>query len=304
MPLPQPLPDLPGLDLLVSVGELGSITAAAASHGVSQPAASMRLRSLERVLGLQLLERASTGSRLTPVGEATVEWAAAVLHDVEALLTGVAALRSEKRSRLRLAASMTVAEYLIPTWLRHLAMAAPDVGVSLEMGNTAHVVDLVADGQVELGFIEGTQPPPLLHSKDLREDELVVVVGSGHPWARRRRPVTPVQLAATPLLLREVGSGTRDILTAALAEHGLEPRELMELGSTTAIKTAAMAGTGVAVISALAVADEVRSGDLVVIACAGLQLTRTMRAVWSKGRTLSDAAAQLVAIAAGLAAPP
>ncbi|MHB8594672.1 MAG: LysR family transcriptional regulator, partial [Acidimicrobiales bacterium] len=117
MPLPQPFPDLAALDLLVTVGELGSINAAAQIHGVTQPAASMRLRSLERVLGLQLLERVRTGSRLTPAGAATVEWAGAVLHDMRYLLTGTAALRSDQRSRLRLAASLTVAEYLIPGWL-------------------------------------------------------------------------------------------------------------------------------------------------------------------------------------------
>jgi len=110
MPLPQPLPDLAALDLLVSVGELGSISAAAAAHQVTQPAASMRLASLERALGLRLLERVRTGSRLTPAGAATVEWAAAVLHGVGALLAGAAALRSDERSRLHLAASLTVAE--------------------------------------------------------------------------------------------------------------------------------------------------------------------------------------------------
>ena len=299
MPLPQPLPDLAALDLLVSVGELGSISAAAEAHRVSQPAASMRLRSLERVLGLQLLERVRTGSRLTAAGEATVEWAGAVLNDLRALLAGTAALRSDERSHLRLAASLTVAEYLIPGWLGRLSTALPDVGVSLEMGNTAHVAELVARGEVEVGFIEGPRPPGQLRSRDLRADELVVVVGRGHPWARRHGPVSAVELAATPLLVREHGSGTRDILTAALAEHGLQVRTSMELGSTTAIKAAAAAGGGPAVLSALAVEAEIRSGRLVAVACVGLRFDRTIRAVWTADRSLSQPAARLVAIAAG-----
>jgi DNA-binding transcriptional LysR family regulator len=297
MPLVQPVPDLAALDLLVSVGELGSINAAAVAHGVTQPAASMRLQSLERVLGLQLLERVRTGSHLTPAGAATAEWAGVILRDMRALLAGTAALRSDERSHLRLAASMTVAEYLIPGWLRQLAAALPDVGVSLQMGNTAHVVELVAQGHVELGFVEGPRPPGRMRSRDLQGDELVVVVGKGHPWARRRRPLTAAELAATPLVLRERGSGTRDILTVALAEHGLEVRALMELGSTTAIKAAAIAGTAPAVLSALAVETELDAGQLVAVASAGLRLQRTIRGVWTIERSLPPPAVRLLAIA-------
>jgi DNA-binding transcriptional LysR family regulator len=298
MPLVQPCPDLAALDLLVTVGELGSINAAAEAHGVTQPAASMRLQSLERMLGLQLLERVRTGSRLTPAGAATVEWAGVILRDMRALLAGTAALRSDERSHLRLGASLTVAEYLIPGWLRQLAAALPEVGVSLQMGNTAHVIELVAQGQVELGFVEGPRPPGRMRSRDLQDDELVVVVGKSHPWARRRRLLTAAELAATPLVLREQGSGTRDILTVALAEHGLEVRALMELGSTTAIKAAAIAGTAPAVLSALAVETELGAGQLVAVACTGLRLQRTIRAVWTIERSLPPPAVRLLAIAA------
>lgn len=300
MPLVQPIPDLVALDLLVTVGELGSISAAAEAHGVTQPAASMRLRSLERVLGLQLLERVRTGSRLTPAGTATVEWAGAILHDMQALLVGTAALRNDERSHLRLGASLTVAEYLMPRWLQQLAATLPDVGVSLQMGNTAHVVELVTQGEVELGFIEGPRPPGRLRFRDIRGDELVVVVDKNHPWARRRRALTATELATTPVVLRERGSGTRDILTAALAEHGLEVRTLMELGSTTAIKAATIAGTGPAVISALAVESEIRAGQLVAVPCTDLRLERIIRAVWTNERSLSRPATRLLSIAGTL----
>jgi molybdate transport repressor ModE-like protein len=298
MPLPEPVPDLAALDLLVSVGQLGSINAAARAHGVTQPAASMRLRSLERVLGLQLVRRARTGSVLTPAGAATVEWAGAILADMRALLAGAAALRSDRRSHLRLAASLTVAEYLVPGWLRQLTRALPDVNVSLEMGNSSAVIEMVTSGAVELGFIEGRQRPSHLRTRDVRPDELVIVVHPGHRWARRRRPVTAAELADTPLIMREFGSGTRDVLTAELAKHDLKITTLMELGSTTAIKAAARSGTGPAVLSALAVESELRSGDLVAVACAGLRLERTIRAVWSASQPLSDTASQLVETAA------
>jgi DNA-binding transcriptional LysR family regulator len=286
------------LDLLVRVGKLGSISAAAQAQGITQPAASMRLSALERRLKIQLLERATTGARLTPAGMATAEWAATVLADMQSLLVGVAALQAEQGSHLQVAASLTVAEYLIPGWLGLLAAELPRTRVSLEMGNTAHVADSVSRGDAELGFIEGPRPPGRLRSRALLADRLVIVVGRDHPWTRRRRPVTARELAATPLVLREPGSGTRDVLTEALDAHGLDVTAAMELGSTTAIKAAVAAGAGPAVLSALAVRTELQAGQLVAIACPELSLERSIRAIWAVARPPSPAAARLLAIAA------
>jgi DNA-binding transcriptional LysR family regulator len=296
MPLPLPLPDLASLDLLVTVGDRGSINEAAALHGLSQPAASMRLRSLERVLGLQLLERGPSGSKLTPAGTAAVGWAGVLLDDLKALLTGTAALRKDQRTHLNLAASLTVAEYLIPGWLQRLAAAMPEVGVALQMGNTLHVAEMVDSGQADLGFIEGARPPGRMRTKEIRDDDLVIVVGPGHPWSRRRKPIAAAELAATPLVLREWGSGTREVLTEALATHGLAVSVLVELASTTAIKAAAIGGVGPAVLSVLAVQAELAAGQLVTVACEELRLDRKIRAVWSDRRPLSEAAARFLAL--------
>jgi DNA-binding transcriptional LysR family regulator len=213
------------------------------------------------------------------------------------LLAGASALRAEGHRHLRLAASMTVAEYLVPTWLRQLAEVRPDVTVALQMGNTFRVGELVASGEADVGFIEGERPPGRLHSRDVLSDVLVVVVGKHHPWARRRRPLSAIELAKTPLLMREVGSGTREVLAAELARHGLEPQASMELGSTTAIKSAAIAGSGPAVLSSLAVASELHSGQMVAVVCPELHLKRMIRAIWAPHRPLVGSANDLVRLA-------
>ena len=297
MPLPEPCPDLTSLDLLVSVGQLGSISAAASAHGISQPAASLRLRSLERLLGIQLLERMPSGARLSDEGVATAEWASQVLADVRTLLAGTAAMREDRDSQLCVAASLTVAEYLVPRWLGRIAALEPSLRVSLQMGNSVDVSQLVAAGEVHLGFIEGSKPPGRLRSRELLEDELLIVVSNRHPWARRRRPLSPTELAAARLILREEGSGTREVLTRALASHGLAPTAAMELGSTTAIKAAVAGGRGPAVVSALALRAELQGGQLVAVPHEGLELRRAIRAIWHSGRALPPAARRLLAIA-------
>src|SRR6516164_6178492 len=136
MPLSPRVSDLTGLDLLLSVARTGSIGRAAAEHGVSQPAASARMRLLEGQLGLALIERSPRGSRLTPAGALVAGWAQAA---VESLDAGLTALRRERDSRLRIAASMTVAEYLLPAWLTALRAVDPGAVVALSAVNSAEV---------------------------------------------------------------------------------------------------------------------------------------------------------------------
>src|SRR5689334_1741042 len=150
MPLPSLTADLTGFDLLLSVARLGSVGRAAAEHRISQPAASARLRELERRIGLTLLHRTPRGSTLTETGALVADWARAAIDAAEALAAGLAALRATHESRLTVAASQTVAEYLLPAWLVALRAAHPGLAVTLQAANSADVAAAVLTGQVEL----------------------------------------------------------------------------------------------------------------------------------------------------------
>ena len=295
MPLPQPLPDVISLDLLQSVARLGSIRQAALEHNISQPAASTRLRSLEKTLGLQLLERESGGSRLTAAGAAIVQWSESLLEGMRTLLSGSASLRHDGATHLRLAASMTVAEYLVPSWLNQLRSLDAAISVSLLMGNSEDVAEIVRHRGADLGFVEGQRAPRGLSSRIIGDDDLVVIVAPSHAWAQRTS-VSVHELAATPLVLRESGSGTREVLEEGLTRLGLEVIAAVELGSTTAIKSAVQSGVGPAVLSRLATSIEVRAGVLVVVPIDGLSLNRRIRAIWAKSTTLSATACTLIAV--------
>ncbi|MFE9688971.1 LysR family transcriptional regulator [Micromonospora sp. NPDC005806] len=299
MPLPPQVTDLTSFDLLLSVARLGSIGQAAAEHRISQPAASARLRQLERRLGLTLLQRTPRGSVLTPTGALIADWARAVVDAADSLAAAVQALRISHESRLTIVASQTLAEYLLPAWLVALRARHPDLTVTLQAANSADVAARLLADRADLGFVEGPDLPPGLDADTVAADRLTVVVTPTHPWARRRRGITPAELAATPLVSREAGSGTRRALESALRQQDIAAlaAPLLELSSTTAIKHAVAAGSGPAVLSSLAVSTELAAGTLTAVPVSGLPLHRQLRAVWLAGRRLTGPARDLHAIA-------
>ncbi|MFJ4208953.1 LysR family transcriptional regulator [Paenarthrobacter sp. NPDC089675] len=291
-------PDLTALEILVLVAETGSLGAAARRMGLAQPNASRALARLERQLGLTLVVRTPAGSRMTTEGEVVTAWAREALGAMDRMILGARSLVAEQAAHLTVAASLTIAEYLAPRWLARFRRAHADLHVSLAVGNSGEVLEQVASRKVPLGFVETPALPGTVASTTVARDELVVVVGTTHPWARRRAPVEPNELIAADLALREVGSGTRDTLVKALARAGtplLEAR--MELASTVAVKAAAIEGAAVAVLSELAVTAELATGQLIAVPVSGLDLTRALRAVWLPERRPDGSAAELIRIA-------
>ncbi|WP_328656636.1 LysR family transcriptional regulator [Streptomyces sp. NBC_00334] len=287
------VPDLGAMELLLAVARLGSLGGAARELGITQPAASSRVRSMERQLGVALVDRSPRGSRLTDAGVLVTDWARRIVEAAEAFDAGAQALRDRRDSRLRVAASMTIAEYLLPGWLVALRGQLPDTAVSLLAGNSATVTERLLADDADLGFVEGLSVPSGLDSAVIGHDRLIVVTAPGHPWARRRRPLAAAELAATPLILRETGSGTRQVLDAALG--GLA-RPLIELSSTTAVKAAAVGGAGPSVLSELAVGEELTTRRLVSVPVADVVLARDLRAVWPTGHRPTGPARQLLSL--------
>ena len=290
MALSARVPDLAALEVLLSVARTGSLGRAAQEAGVSQQAVSARIRAMEAQTGVTLVQRTARGSSLTAEGAVIAQWAARVLDVASELDAEIAAQRQDRRSRLRLCASLTIAERLLPVWLVSYRAAAKDRGsqdveITLTASNADGVITHVTDGTADLGFIASASAPRSLRSRVIGHDRLVVVVPPGHPWARRHRPVSAAELAATPLVGREGGSGTGQTLTAALTAvvgpDVVQAPAALSVSTTAAARTAALAGAAPAVITELAVADDLAAGRLTSIEIPELDLKRTLRAVWN-----------------------
>ena len=285
---------LPVLRLLVNISDQGSLSAAARTVGMAQSNATRALKILERRLGYTLITRSTRGSKLTPEGVLTVEWAREVLEGVEKLSAGAAALAGSGETELVLGASMTIAEYLAPTWIRAMSYQKPNVRTRLGIMNSRQVIDAVSAGDVALGYIETPETPKDLCSVEVWTDRLVVVTDREHSWAREARTLELTELAATPLVEREEGSGTRAFLDNTVGEHRARP--VVELNSNSAIRQSVIAGLGPAVLSRLAVEGALRAGRLVEIPTSGEPLIRELKAIWTYARELSEAALTFIEI--------
>lgn len=292
--------DVVSLELLASVAATGSISAGARRHGLSQPAASTRLRELENALGVWLLEREPHGTRPTATGALVIEWSQPLLHAAATLRSALRSLREQSGGRepLRVAASTTIAEYLLPGWLGLLRRRHPEARAVLGAHNSAHVLRRVRAGTADLGFVEGEGVLASLRTRTVARDVLLLVVPPDHPWTTRDL-VAPAELAAVPLITREAGSGSRAVLDSALRAVGapVSAPPAMEVSSATAVKNAVAGGSGVGVLSRLAVDLEITAGTLTTVPI-DLDLRRELRAVWAPDRPLSAAAEALIDIAA------
>lgn len=293
--------DLRSLEILLAVAEHGSIGSAARALRLQQPSVTERLRRLERHVQLDLVRRTARGSELTREGAAVADWARDVLAASDRLESGVAALCRKHDSQLRVSASMSIAEYLVPRWLAEFDRRAPETSVALRVRNSAQVTEDVAENAADLGFMESPRLPAGLHQHTFSEDELVAVVGPWHHWRKWRVRPGPADLAEEPLIVREHGSGTRDVLEQALTQAGYaHATARLELASTAAIKAAVLAGHGVGVLSRLVLEEELAGERLFAVPVDGLDLHRQLRIVWRSGTTLVGPAAELASCAVRL----
>jgi len=294
MALSARMPELSAFEVLVAIAKTGSLGAAGRELRLTQQAVSARLASMEAQTGVRLAVRSTRGSQLTAAGAAVAEWADKLICVAEQVDTALSCLRTESRGRIKVVASLTIAEQLMPRWLVSLRAAASRQGtpapeVILTATNSDRAITAVRGGDADLGFIERPMVPAGLRSRIVAHDELVLIVPPGHKWAHRSRPISPSELAHTPLVSREPGSGTRDSLTTALhralGEAMTPAPPALELSSAAAVRAAVLAGAGPAVMSTLAVRDDLAIGRLRAVAVSDVNLRRDLRAIWVGART-------------------
>jgi DNA-binding transcriptional LysR family regulator len=260
-----PLMTLEQLRVFIAVAERLHVTQAAEALNMTQSAASAAVQALETRLATALFHRLGRRIELTEAGRVLLPEARAVLARALEAEQALAELEGLLRGRLRLWASQTIAGYWLPPFLHRFNIAHPQVKLELHIGNSLQVSRAVLDGEADLGFIEGGNEEPLLAHIPVAVDRLVFVAAASHHLASRKS-IEGSDTLKTRWVLRERGSGTRQIFEEALRKYGIDLDELdiaMELPSNEAVRSAVEAGAGATVISRLVVAEGLSAGSLV-----------------------------------------
>lgn len=289
------------LQVFRTVAEKGSFSKAAECLHLSQPTISLHIQALEEHYGAKLFDRTTKRVRLTAAGEILLEYARHILDLYQRSEHEVSQVARTVQGRLRVGASLTVGEYVLPRVAGLFVRQNPRTVVSLSLGNTEHVVQWVLEGEMDVGLVEAPLNHPDLEVTGFMQDELVVVVPYGHPWAERRA-IQAEWLARYPLIVREKGSGTRRVMEDGLQAAGVRLADLnvlMELGSTQAIKEAVEAGLGYAIISRCAIRKEEEFRLLRGVRISNVALTREFQVTTSKRKFRSAAAEAFIQFLCG-----
>jgi len=261
------------LKVFRSVAEHLNFRKAAEHLFLTQPAITLQIRALEDDLGIRLFDRAANRVSLTPQGSLLLGYAnkiAALVCQAEQALD---AKDGKVSGELSLGVSTTIAQYVLPRLLGAFLDQHPRVQFSLHSGNTAEIVQLLLANQLSIGLIEGPARERGIHTAPFMQDELALITSPDFESDHMSRD----QFTASTLLMREHGSGSRRVVEIALQKAGFKLkcfRNVINLDSTEAIKSAVEAGLGIGVVSRWAISKELELGALKVVEVSGLKVAR------------------------------
>ncbi len=264
------------LKVFNSVAKHLSFTKAAQELFISQPAISKHIRELEAQYKTRLFERLGNRISLTASGQLLLEHSERILNEFSRLEYDMSLLRGEYGGTLCLGASTTISQYLLPPLLARFVEKFPDVSLTLVNGNSEEIERALEEHRIDLGLVEGNIRRPHLKYTRFMKDELVPVVRPDSPWASRDE-ITIDELRTIPLVMRERGSGTLDVLSSELLRLNVRMSDLnilMYLGSTESIKLFIKNSRAMGFVSVRSIAEELYRGELKVVDVAGMEMNR------------------------------
>lgn len=286
------------LKAFLAVAQDGSFSKAAKKLYRTQPAISKQVQALEESFGTRLFDRVGKSIILTEAGKILRDHANIAFQTLEDARAAIDQLRGLQRGHLRIGAASTIGTYMLPHPLGEMKAQFPGIEITLLISNKARVIQRVLNHEVELGFVGPPVEPAELQREEYLLDELVLIMAPTHRLAGKKS-VAVRDLAEEVFVLREQGSGTREIMEEELARVKVSLKKAMELGSTEAIKQAVAANLGVSIVSKFAITLEVLQGRLLSARLPELNLKRQLYLIHHKGRILSPAARQYSALLLG-----
>jgi DNA-binding transcriptional LysR family regulator len=266
-----------------NVARHGGFSAAAAKLCLTQPSVSTQIRLLEENYGIRLFERFGRRIELTEAGRALFSYAERIFRLTQQADSAIEDLKNTKTGRIRISAISTLAAYYLPHIIADFRRRHPGIEIHLDSGYTEDVVQSVLSFLCDIGLVGKTVSHENIVATPLWEEELVIIVGPSHPFARRKR-ISFRDLQDEPMIVSELGSGTREITDELFRQKGAKPGIVMELGENEAVKTAVAGGLGVSILSATVVRREMEAGSIRTLRLEGERSARQFYLIHHKDK--------------------
>jgi DNA-binding transcriptional LysR family regulator len=283
--------NLHNLRVFLKVAELEHITRASEVLNLSQPAVTKTIQSLEHESGLELVERQGRRIALTHAGRVLQSYARQIFALEREMEEALGALRDVEGGEVTLAANRTAGVYLLPPLVSRFRTHYPQVALRISIMNSSEIVQEILNWSLDFGLVEGAASslPKELKVEVFAYDELILVVTPGHRWSKLPS-IEPSDLSGVELILREQGSGIREVIEQGLLRYGVRIRPLFTLTDNEAVKQMVLSGVGAAIVSSLSVHRELINGDLKQVVINGLELRPQLCLVQRVDKQLSRAA--------------
>jgi len=262
-----------------------SITKTAKKIHLSQPSVSIQIKDLEDSLNVRLFDRISRRIALTDAGRVFYDYAGRILGLIEETKAVMSEFSAGDMGKIVLGAPNTIGIYVLPRYLGEFKEKYPKAEIALLTLNRQEALEHIIAGEIDFAFVQEPPKHPDLEAQFFMRDELVIICSPKHRWATHPYLTTEIlKNENEPIIIREEGSGTRDIVELMAKKFGVEPRIAMEFSSTEGIKGAVEANLGIAVLSRNVIRREVRDGTIVALDIKDIEGHRDFYIVHSKKR--------------------
>ena len=263
-----------------------SFTRAAKELYITQPAVTGNIKELENILGINLFDRGKNGISLTKAGDVLLRYTKQAMENYKKMEYEMSQLKNAFSGKLKVGASTTIEQYVLPPILVRFNRKYPDIEILLYNNNTMHVEKDVLQHEVDLGIVEGNAGNKEFRYTPFMKDEIVAVAHTSQPVSKKIQ-ITLEEFKRMPLIVRETGSGSLDIIMSALQKHKIRQKNLnikIYLGSTESIKTYLTNANCISLVSIQAVRKEITKGEFQIIDIEGLEIVRTFNFIYPQGQ--------------------
>ncbi len=285
------------LKVFCTVAETKSFSKTSEIIHLTQPAVSLQIQALEEIYETKLFDRSSSFINLTPSGEILYRYAKDILTLYAEAEKEIGKITGLIKGSITIGASTTIGNYILPTVIANFKKTHPKIKINLLIGNTKRIVDFLNSGIIDLGLVEGETSRHKMKIDSIIPDELSFIVPPFHPWAKKK-VVSILEVTKEPFILREEGSGTRQMIEKYLSSHGINTSDMriaLVLGSTESIKEAVESGIGISIVSKWAARKEVKYGSLKLITPKEEKILRSFSLIMQKNAVLSHAVDEFLA---------